>query len=418
MKLPKRQFIKKTAVAAAAALSIPSTRSIFAADRRVDQRISEYLESIAPTKQRIEQFTTVMSAEESIRRSNGWTYHGELGWVHCPAVHRNGVGGSRTFYSYESDGARKVIHYAKQPCRIHAYGNSFTHCDQVSDGETWEEYLAAHLQEPIRNYGVGGFSVYQAYRRMRLQEAVSGSEYLILNIFEDDHFRNLDAWRSIRVGAGSSCGFTLPHVRVHMASNQCQAMENLLLKREEVARLRHSEFRDGTFHSDPILKVRMLLRQRQAVDLKSVLAVAQSFGFPENELPDSNPKDQLRHIHTEAALFATSQILEWVESFAKQYDKKLMLILSFGQKRVREALEGRPAFDASFLRKLGSKTYPVVDLRHAFTSSYESFKGDPDTFLSPYYIGHHTPLGNFFTARAIRKPVSEWLNPPAAPYVR
>ena len=38
-------------------------------------------------------------------------------------------------------------------------------CYQVSDGETWQEYLAAHLDEPIRNFGMGGYGVYQACRR-------------------------------------------------------------------------------------------------------------------------------------------------------------------------------------------------------------------------------------------------------------
>ena len=27
------------------------------------------------------------------------------------------------------------------------------------DGKTWQEYLAAHLGEPLRNFGVGGFGV-------------------------------------------------------------------------------------------------------------------------------------------------------------------------------------------------------------------------------------------------------------------
>jgi hypothetical protein len=48
--------------------------------------------------------------------------------------------------------------------RINTYGNSFTQCHQVSDGETWQEYLAAPLGEPIRNFGVGGHGVFQAYR--------------------------------------------------------------------------------------------------------------------------------------------------------------------------------------------------------------------------------------------------------------
>ena len=65
---------------------------------------------------------------------------------------------------------RKTINYADKKCRINAYGDSFTQCHQVSDGETWEEILAAHFGEPIRNFGVGGWSVYQAYLRMKREE--------------------------------------------------------------------------------------------------------------------------------------------------------------------------------------------------------------------------------------------------------
>ena len=43
--------------------------------------------------------------------------------------------------------------------------------------------------------------------------------YIILNIWDDDHYRNLDAWRSIRFGYGSRCGFTLPHLRVDVAKH-------------------------------------------------------------------------------------------------------------------------------------------------------------------------------------------------------
>jgi hypothetical protein len=38
----------------------------------------------------------------------------------------------------------------------------YSDCHQVSDCETWQEYLAGHLGEPIRNFGMGGYGVYQA----------------------------------------------------------------------------------------------------------------------------------------------------------------------------------------------------------------------------------------------------------------
>ena len=62
----------------------------------------------------------------------------------------------------------------------------------IDDGETWQEYLAAHLGEPIRNFGVGGFGVYQAYRRLlRTEQTEDGAEYLILYVWGDDHFRSV-----------------------------------------------------------------------------------------------------------------------------------------------------------------------------------------------------------------------------------
>lgn len=387
-----------------------------AAEDNWSKDASSYLQSVAPTATRVQQFTEIMSPEESVRRSNGWIYDSQLGWVHCPAMHQNGVDNSKTFYSYESDGARKLIHFAKRPCRIHAYGNSFTHCDQVNDSETWEEYLAAHLQEPIRNYGVGGFSVYQAYRRMLATEPQRSAKYIILNIYEDDHYRNLDAWRSIRVGAGSNCGFTLPHLKVNMAANTCEEVENLLPERSSVGKLRSGNYRDSTFAEDPILRIKMALQSDRPISESQVREIAASFGFPEKEIPDTAPKNQIRKIHTEAALFATSKIIEWTEDYVRQHDKKLMLILSFGRGRMKEALSGKTLFDQTLVDKLASKPYPVIDMRPAFASAYASFKGNLDTFLAPYYIGHHTPRGNFFTAWAIKNEVANWLSPKPAPY--
>lgn len=412
----RRTFLKTSAAAVSTLLLPGRIPSALAQTSPLAPEATAYLESIAPTAQRVKQFTEIMSAEDSIRRSNGWTYDSTLGWIHCPAVHPNGVDGSKTYYSYEPDGARKVIHHTDQSCRIHAYGNSFTHCDQVSDGETWEEYLAAHLREPIRNYGVGGFSVYQAYRRMQIVEANRSAEYIILNIFEDDHYRNLDAWRSIRVGAGSSCGFTLPHLRVNLEKDRCEPVENLLATRNSVAHLRDASYRAQTFGNDPILKLKMALKARNSINQDTVRNIATEFGYPETQLPDAPAAIQIRKIHTEAALFATSKIIEWTEDYAQQHGKKLMLLLSFGRGRMKEALTGKPLFDQTLITELSRKTYPVIDLRDAFGEAYRSFKGSADEFLAPHYNGHHTPRGNFFTAWAIKGQIVRWLNPAPAPY--
>lgn len=50
----------------------------------------------------------------------------------------------------------------------------------------------------IRNFGIGGWSVYQAYLRMLREEKRKPGKYIIFNIYEDDSYRNLDSWKNIR----------------------------------------------------------------------------------------------------------------------------------------------------------------------------------------------------------------------------
>ena len=138
------------------------------------------------------------ASAEIIRLKNGVELHGELvqfdpevGYILGNFMPRDGMDGSSTFSTVQSDGTRTSFMYRGKPCRINTYGNSFTQCHQVSDGETWQEYLAAHLGEPVRNFGMGGFGFYQAYRRMlREEQTEKGAEYVMLYIWGDDHVRS------------------------------------------------------------------------------------------------------------------------------------------------------------------------------------------------------------------------------------
>jgi len=118
-------------------------------------------------------------------------YDSELGMLHRDRRYKEGVNDSYCVYSYDDQDARRGFLYADQPCRIHAYGSAFAGGEQVNDGETWEEALAAHLCEPIKNFGVGGFSTYTAYLRMKHVEPQDPAPYLIFNLAKGDHGFNL-----------------------------------------------------------------------------------------------------------------------------------------------------------------------------------------------------------------------------------
>jgi hypothetical protein len=286
----------------------------------------------------------------------------------------------------------------------------------VSDGETWQEYLAAHIQEPIRNYGVGGYSVHQAYRRMLKVEKEYPANYIILNIWDDDHFRNTDSWRSIRFGHRTSCGYTLPYLRVNVQQDRCEQTENLFRKAEDVYKLCDEDFVWHTFKDDPVLQVVLGRRGGQKITPKLLKSVASSFGVAYEENADTKPAQQIRKMHTEAALYATKNVVKWTEQFVKKTGKKLMLILSFGQGNIARELRGMPRFDQSFVDWLKDKPYPIIDMRDHFRDDYRRFKVDVNTYLKRYYIGHHNPAGNFFTAWAIKDRIVKWLDPPPTPY--
>ncbi len=383
----------------------------------MSEEARDYLRSIMPTREMVDHFAMRHDATLDVPRDLGGimcnnaksTFDAELGWVLCDGFHGGSVDGSKGFYAYDpEDGARRVVNFLDRDCRIHTYGNSFTHCDQVSDGETWQEYLAAHLQEPIRNYGIGGYSVYQAYRRMLVTEATHPAEYVILNVWDDDHFRNLDAWRSIR--SGGQGRFTLPHLRVNLDSGTCEERENLCSMPEDLYRLCDETWVWETFREDPMLHA-VMAREGKG----DVRTAAKAFGA--DALANASSDAVVYQAQTEAALLATRHVIEKAKTFCDSNGKKLLVLLSFSSRSVRDALEGKPLFDQTFLDWLATADVDWIDLRDAFREDYSRHRLEVDEYLKPFYIGHHTPRGNFFFAWAIKERLVRWLDPKPVPYL-
>lgn len=121
---------------------------------------------------------------------------------------------------------------------------------------------AAHLGEPIRNFGVGGYGVYQAVRRLQRMEHGAGSApYLVLNIYLDDHYRSLDAYRLLRLGnwwrdyhrsLDTSMFHANPwqHVRVEPRTGAVVARENACATPESLYDLCDTEFLLHRFGDD------------------------------------------------------------------------------------------------------------------------------------------------------------------------
>ena len=103
----RREFLGKMVGTSLAALSLDAISK--AGDTGFEERARKYLRSIKPSRQRIEDFITGEYGPRDKRPGEVFQYDSELGWVHHEAVGSTGVDRSKVFYSYEPDGARKVL---------------------------------------------------------------------------------------------------------------------------------------------------------------------------------------------------------------------------------------------------------------------------------------------------------------------
>lgn len=344
-------------------------------------------------------------------------YDAELGWLVNPMRRQDGVEGAIASYNYDGpNGARRLVNAADGVGRINTYGDSFTQCDQVSDGETWQEYLAAHLGEPVRNYGVGGYSVYQAYLRMLRVERESPARLIILNIFDDDHFRNLDAWRQIR-GKKHPLFIqpTLPHLQVDLENRECVRMPNPCPTAESVYNLCDRAWVHRRFERDfstGIMIAHRNARQKNPEEAyRAIQNLATTIGITTRVDESQTLEQAAEALHARAALFATENVVDWVEAYAREQGQQVLYVLSYRAQTIARRLKEGTRFDQTFVDFLEAKKLPYVDVMEAHVRDFGGFSLTPEEYLRRYYIGHYNPAGNFFVASAIKPKLVQMLDP-------
>ena len=412
-RIPRRTFLTKTALGTAALGTLPP-RPFARAQDVTALTARDYLKSILYTKTEVKEWL----AEKAFPFAK---YSSDFGWLLRNARFQDGMDGSTSVYTYGPLDERITIHYRDQPCRINTYGNSYTQCHQVSDGETWQEVLAAHLQEPVRNFGVGGWSVYQAYRRMLKEEQRAPAEYIIFNIYDDDHFRSLDSWRNIRVPKHERfIEPTLPHVVVNVKEGRFEERPNVCPTPESVYHLCDLDWVAEAFKDDFALKIMLAhlnaktknpeLAYAEALKLATTHGIVTRIDTAEGL---SKTADQLHH---QSAYFASQRIVEKIEAFAKAQNKKVLFVLSYPPKSVTRFVTEGVRADQPFVDFLKLRGSPVVDLMQAHMDDLALFKGDLKAYLAKYWVGHYNPRGNYFCAYALMRKLVEMLNPKPLAY--
>ncbi len=99
-----------------------------------------------------------------------------------------------------SSGIRSTKEYIQKPpegiLRISAFGDSFTHGDNVTNNETWESIIENTVVNiEVMNFGVGGFGLDQAYLRYLEDGRQYTSHIVLIGFMSENIFRNVNVFR-------------------------------------------------------------------------------------------------------------------------------------------------------------------------------------------------------------------------------
>jgi hypothetical protein len=383
--------------------------------------IEDHIRANLPSTREIDVFLHEMSWAQ---------FDPEVGYVLGNFMPRDGMDGSSTFSTVGPNGARTRFLYRGKPCRINTYGNSFTLCHQVSDGETWQEYLAGHLGEPVRNFGMGGFGFYQAYRRMLREEQTDhAAEYVMLYIWGDDHVRSLlrcrymytAAWnrkQDTKEGEGRMFhGNFWSNVEMNLATGELEEHDSRISRPENLYRMTDADWMVENLKDDLALQMGLYCRGSiDVVDVAKLRQLARHLDRPFDLDADPPARATVAALLDAYAFAATKDVLQKARAFAERHDKKLMIILFDPYRVTRALLSGGTRYDQEIVDFLEENGFTVFDMNLVHCEDYKRFNLSVDDYFRRYFIGHYNPAGNHFFAYAIKDRVVEWLDPKPLPY--
>lgn len=351
----------------------------------------------------------------------------ELGYILGNSMPLDGLDGSRTISTVQPNGARTSLAYKDNPCRINTYGNSFTQCSQVSDGETWQEYLAVHFGEPIRNFGMGGYGTYQAYRRMiREENSEHSADYIVLYLWGDDHLRSVMRCRHAVIyrvwdhqqGRMFHNNFWA-NIELDIDTGEWVEQDNLLPTRKSLYKMCDPEFMVAALRNDLMVMMYAAVNKWAQLNEKELDKIDKLAGVLHVPPTERGAKTALLssidRIMTTYGYAASKHILQLAREFSEQNNKKL-LIVEFDPASTYSLLHDNGRHDLPLITFLEEENFQYFDMNLAHLRDFKTFTLTPDDYMARYCIGHYSPVGNHFFAFQLKNTLVEWLEPAPLPY--
>jgi hypothetical protein len=390
------------------------------ATKQERKSFKEYIVETIPTRKEIDVFLNEMSWAQFDR---------DIGYILGNYMPHDGMDRSSTISTVRYNGARTSFMYKERPCRINTYGDSFTQCHQVNDGETWQEYLAAHLGEPIRNFGMGGLGVYQAYRRMVREERTDhGAKYIILYLWGDDHIRSLLRCRYMLIkgwnqqtnrseGIGKMFhGNFWSNIEINLETGELEEKENLLPIPKSLYKMTDPDWMYEALKDDLALQM-YLYKNNQISDIaiQQLKTLSKHLQCP-IDFDNNSLRLSVAKLLDKYSFEATKYILIKAKEFVRSNDKKMMVIIFDPYRVTRPLMQGGKRYDREIVDFLKESDINYIDMNIVHVEDFRNFNLSINDYFKRYFIGHYSPVGNHFFAYSIKDRIVQWLDPKPITY--
>jgi hypothetical protein len=122
---------------------------------------------------------------------------------------------------------------------ISTFGDSYTHCSDVPNDETWQTYLSGLLRADVYNFGTGGYGTDQAYLKFLSVYPKLQTPIVILGLTTENINRIVNVYRPFYF---AKTGIRLTKPRFEMRDGKLVLLDNPIKSEVDIKMLEREEF--------------------------------------------------------------------------------------------------------------------------------------------------------------------------------
>ena len=330
------------------------------------------------------------------KKTNYNSYSPTLGWT----IKNNGSSG---LYKANSSAIRSDREYSIAPPpgvrRVSTFGDSFTHCDDVGNHDTWQAVMEGYDSSlEVLNFGVGAFGLDQAYLRYLEEGRQYQSGIVLIGFMSENVKRNVNTYRPFyfpKTGLPlAKPRFLLEGESLSFVPNPLKSLHDykmlLLYPRDVLSQMGANDYfykrryTSNAFDWSPTIKLVTILIQSSRKSLPGDEDIILNGYYNEN---------------SEAFRVTTKIFDEFYSTAINNQSVPIVLVFPNRDDLIRKRRNKYKIY-STLLAYFDSVGYRYIDLIEAF--------GNVD--VEDLFAGHYTPLANELIARYILDHINNMSN--------